>query len=148
MTKFCDQIDGEYKIRPDQPMIVRFPIERNPDMLNELRSAVSLYQETIAADRREVLRRYYFGDFARKVVGVGSVGTEDPFATAEQRQGFEAEMREAGVADWRLELYGGIGHSFTNPDVDQYAIPGCAYNAMADRRSWQSMLQLFGEVLT
>jgi uncharacterized protein (DUF2252 family) len=23
-----------------------------------------------------VLRRYYFGDFARKVVGVGSVGTE------------------------------------------------------------------------
>lgn len=74
-------------------------------------------------------------------------GTEDPFATAEQRRGFESEMREAGVADWRLELYGGIGHSFTNPDVDQYAIPGCAYNAVADRRSWQSMLQLFGEVL-
>ena len=23
-----------------------------------------------------MLRRYYFGDFARKVVGVGSVGTE------------------------------------------------------------------------
>jgi dienelactone hydrolase len=75
-------------------------------------------------------------------------GTEDPFATAEQRQGFETEMREAGVADWRLELYGGIGHSFTNPDVDQYGIPGCAYNALADSRSWQSMLQLFGEVLT
>jgi dienelactone hydrolase len=75
-------------------------------------------------------------------------GTEDPFATAEQRMGFETEMREAGVGDWRLELYGGIGHSFTNPDVDQYAIPGCAYNALADRRSWQSMLQLFGDVLT
>jgi dienelactone hydrolase len=75
-------------------------------------------------------------------------GTEDPFATAEQRQGFETEMREAGVADWRLELYGATGHSFTNPDVDQHAIPGCAYNAQADRRSWQSMLQLFGEVLT
>ena len=75
-------------------------------------------------------------------------GTEDPFATAEQRLAFEAEMREAGVADWRLELYGGVGHSFTNPAVDQYAIPGCAYNALADRRSWQSMLQLLGEVLT
>ncbi len=34
------------------------------------------YQQTLQADRREVLRRYYFGDFARKVVGVGSVGTE------------------------------------------------------------------------
>jgi uncharacterized protein (DUF2252 family) len=57
-------------------MIVRFPIERNPGMLEELRSAIALYQQTIPADRQEVLRRYYFGDFARKVVGVGSVGTE------------------------------------------------------------------------
>jgi uncharacterized protein (DUF2252 family) len=76
MIKFCEQVDGEYRIRPDHPVIVRFPIERNPEMLNELRSAVALYQETLPADRREVLRRYYFGDFARKVVGVGSVGTE------------------------------------------------------------------------
>jgi dienelactone hydrolase len=74
-------------------------------------------------------------------------GTEDPFATPEQRLGFEAEMREAGVADWRMELYGGVGHSFTNPEVDQYGMPGIAYDARADRRSWQSMLQLFDEVL-
>ncbi len=57
-------------------MIVRFPIERYPGVLEELRSAVALYQQTLQADRREVLRRYYFGDFARKVVGVGSVGLE------------------------------------------------------------------------
>jgi uncharacterized protein (DUF2252 family) len=30
----------------------------------------------VEADRWEVRRHYYFGDFARKVVGVGSVGTE------------------------------------------------------------------------
>src|SRR3984885_7658337 len=76
LMKFCDQVGGEYRIRPDHPLIVRFPIERNPAMLDELRSAIALYKETIPADRREVLRRYYFGDFARKVVGVGSVGTE------------------------------------------------------------------------
>jgi uncharacterized protein (DUF2252 family) len=76
MTKFCSQVDGEYRIRPDHPVIVRFPIERNPGMLNELRSAVALYEETVQADLREVISRYYFGDFARKVVGVGSVGTE------------------------------------------------------------------------
>src|SRR6202012_6217786 len=40
------------------------------------RGAIDRYEETIQADRREVLRRYYFGNFARKVVGVGSVGTE------------------------------------------------------------------------
>jgi uncharacterized protein (DUF2252 family) len=76
MTKFCSQVDGEYRIRPDHPVIVRFPIERNPGMLDELRSAVAVYQDTLQADLREVLSRYYFGDFARKVVGVGSVGTE------------------------------------------------------------------------
>ncbi len=57
-------------------MIVRFPIELYPGVQEELRSAVALYQDTLEEDRREVLRRYYFGDFARKVVGVGSVGTE------------------------------------------------------------------------
>src|SRR6185312_3444004 len=56
--------------------IVRYPIERYPDVVEELRHAIALYQETLQVDRREVLRRYYFGDFARKVVGVGSVGTE------------------------------------------------------------------------
>ena len=74
--KMCDQVEGQYRIRPAHPVIVRFPIELYPGVLDELRSAVALYQQTLEEDRREVLRRYYFGDFARKVVGVGSVGTE------------------------------------------------------------------------
>jgi uncharacterized protein (DUF2252 family) len=74
--KMCDQVEGQYRIRPAHPVIVRFPIELYPGVLEELRNAVALYQHTLEADRREVLRRYYFGDFARKVVGVGSVGTE------------------------------------------------------------------------
>src|SRR3984885_6860582 len=74
--KMCDQVEGEYRIRPSHPVIVRFPIERYPGVLDELRHAIALYQDTVPEDRREVLRRYYFGDFARKVVGVGSVGTE------------------------------------------------------------------------
>ena len=74
--RMCDQVEGQYRIRPAHPVIVRFPIERHPGVLEELRSAVAQYQQTLEADRREVLRRYYFGDFARKVVGVGSVGTE------------------------------------------------------------------------
>jgi uncharacterized protein (DUF2252 family) len=74
--KMCDLVDGHYRIRPDHPVIVRLPIELYPGVLKELRSAVALYQGTLAEDRLEVLRRYYFEDFARKVVGVGSVGLE------------------------------------------------------------------------
>jgi uncharacterized protein (DUF2252 family) len=74
--KMCDQVEGQYRIRPAHPVIVRFPIERYPRVLEELRGAVAQYQQTLQPERREVLRRFYFGDFARKVVGVGSVGTE------------------------------------------------------------------------
>jgi hypothetical protein len=74
--KMCEQVEGQYVIKPSHPVIVRYPIERHPRILEELKHAIALYQETLPTDRREVLRRYYFGDFARKVVGVGSVGTE------------------------------------------------------------------------
>ena len=74
--KMCDHVDGQYRIRPAHPVIVRFPVEHHPEILKILRSTVAKYQQTLSADRREVLDRYYFGDFARKVVGVGSVGTE------------------------------------------------------------------------
>jgi dienelactone hydrolase len=75
-------------------------------------------------------------------------GTDDPFATADQRLGFETEMRDAAVPDWRLELYGGVGHSFTNPRADELGMPGIGYDAAADRRSWRSMLDLFDEVFS
>jgi uncharacterized protein (DUF2252 family) len=36
-----------------------------------------LYGRTLQEDRRHLLKRYRFVDAARKVVGVGSVGTRD-----------------------------------------------------------------------
>jgi dienelactone hydrolase len=74
-------------------------------------------------------------------------GADDPVTPVESRERFEAEMRAAGVADWRLELYGGVGHSFTDRQIDRRGLDGFAYDERADRRSWQSMLTLFAEVL-
>jgi uncharacterized protein (DUF2252 family) len=76
LVKLCALVDGEYTIKPDYPVVVRYPVDLDPSVFEELRSAIALYKETLQADAREVLSRYYFGDFARKVVGVGSVGTE------------------------------------------------------------------------
>jgi dienelactone hydrolase len=75
------------------------------------------------------------------------VGSADPFATAEQRLAFETEMTEAAVADWTMEVYGGVGHSFTNPDAANRGVPSFAYDRRADERSWQSMLRLFAETI-
>ena len=51
-------------------------------------------------------------------------GAEDPVVSAADRLRFENEMREARVADWRLEVYGGVGHSFTNPDIASRGLRG------------------------
>jgi dienelactone hydrolase len=76
-------------------------------------------------------------------------GAEDPVVSKEDRQRFEDEMQSAHVADWRLEVYGGVGHSFTNPDISSRGLPGFfAYDERADRRSWSAMLALFDEVFT
>ena len=53
-------------------------------------------------------------------------------------------MEDAG-ADWRMILYGGAGHSFTNPEVAALGRPGFEYHEPTDRRSWRAMLDLFDE---
>jgi dienelactone hydrolase len=74
-------------------------------------------------------------------------GADDPFVPADVRRRFETELAEAGVADWRIELYGRVGHSFTNPRVDGLGRPGLAFDEGADRRSWRSLLDLLEESL-
>ncbi len=84
---------------------------------------------------------------ARNITGkvLVCVGSEDPFIPIEQRLAFEGEMRSAGV-DWRMNLYGGVEHSFTHPWAELAAIPGVKYDQLTDERSWRAMVDLFGEV--
>lgn len=73
-------------------------------------------------------------------------GADDPFVKAPEVAAFEDEMRKAGV-DWQLVAYGGAVHSFTNPDAGSDNSKGAAYNASADRRSWEAMKAFFHETL-
>ena len=74
------------------------------------------------------------------------IGYHDPIIPAEQRLVFEKEMDAAGV-DWRMNVYGGAGHSFTNPGVGALGRPGFEYHADTDRRSWAAMIDFFDEAL-
>ena len=72
------------------------------------------------------------------------IGADDPVIPADQRTAFEQEMTAAGV-DWRMAVYGRTGHSFTNPEADTWGMPGFAYQADSDRRSWALMRNHFHE---
>jgi dienelactone hydrolase len=76
-------------------------------------------------------------------------GADDPFVKPEAIKQFQDEMKAAGV-DARVVIYPGAKHSFTNPDADTYGkqfnLP-LAYNADADKKSWEEMKKFFKEVL-
>jgi dienelactone hydrolase len=72
-------------------------------------------------------------------------GEQDPIVPATQIREFTAGLTKAGV-DWQLHLYGGVGHSFTNREIDAWNLPGFRYDENADRRSWAALLQTFSEV--
>jgi len=74
------------------------------------------------------------------------IGADDPMVPAEQRAAFEQEMRAADV-DWRMNIYGGAVHSFTNPRAELSGFPGVAYHQATDERSWRAMLDFFDERL-
>jgi dienelactone hydrolase len=74
------------------------------------------------------------------------LGTDDPLISVQERLAFEEEMRAGGV-DWRMNLYGGTEHSFTNPASELADRPGVRYHHLSDERSWRAMLDLFDEVL-
>ncbi|MFT4648614.1 MAG: dienelactone hydrolase [Planctomycetota bacterium] len=72
-------------------------------------------------------------------------GWDDPMADPESMVELGQELSEAG-ADWQLHAYGGTMHAFTNPEADD-PDSGMAYDADADRRSWQAACNFLAEVL-
>lgn len=72
-------------------------------------------------------------------------GAADPLVPAAQLSEFVTHMSAASV-DWQLQVYAGVRHGFTNPELTDDSVPGHRYDVGADSRSWQAMLELLREV--
>ena len=78
-AKLTRLVDGEPRIVADPPLIV--PIDdlaqgsERDDMFDALHEQLRSYRGSLEYDRRVLLEQFRVVDFARKVVGVGSVGT-------------------------------------------------------------------------
>ncbi|MGZ6661849.1 MAG: DUF2252 domain-containing protein [Solirubrobacteraceae bacterium] len=78
--KLTQLVDGEPRIVSEPPVVVPvrelLPTETDYEAFEEqIRGLLRTYRRTLAGDRRRLLERFRFVDIARKVVGVGSVGT-------------------------------------------------------------------------
>jgi uncharacterized protein (DUF2252 family) len=79
LGKLTTVVDGRRQIISDPPVVV--PVEelfadmQTDAIYKELRSVVGKYRRTLQSDRRHLLEQFTLVQLARKVVGVGSVGT-------------------------------------------------------------------------
>ena len=81
MSKLAELVDGEYRIVNQPPIVVPARVlgpqmGLSPEEIEErIHRLFRAYRETLQDDRRQLLERFELVDVARKVVGVGSVGT-------------------------------------------------------------------------
>jgi uncharacterized protein (DUF2252 family) len=71
--KLAEVINGQYRIKDEPPLIVH--VEEQKHEAERIKGAFDAYVETLPDDRKVLINKYHFVDIARKVVGVGSVGT-------------------------------------------------------------------------
>jgi uncharacterized protein (DUF2252 family) len=80
LGKLTVLVDGQPRIISDPPLLVPAD-ELLPDRMersafeSQINDILGKYRRTLETDRRHLLDQYEFSDLARKVVGVGSVGT-------------------------------------------------------------------------
>lgn len=79
MRKLTHRVDGELRFRSVPPLLVPLRELYDPEHARAeeeyVRELLSRYAEGLDEDRRYLFGSYRFVDMARKVVGVGSVGT-------------------------------------------------------------------------
>jgi uncharacterized protein (DUF2252 family) len=101
-SKLTHVVDGKVRIVDQSPLIVPIeqlaPGDERDKLFEALHELIRAYRETLEFDRRVLLEQFELTDFARKVVGVGSVGTRAWIALLLGRDGEDPlflQMKEA-----------------------------------------------------
>ncbi|MBI1379046.1 MAG: DUF2252 domain-containing protein [Frankiales bacterium] len=79
LDKLTTQVDGKPRIVGDPPLVETIdelaPDRDRDEVMHEMRVLIRSYRASLPSDRKHLIEQYQLVDMARKVVGVGSVGT-------------------------------------------------------------------------
>jgi uncharacterized protein (DUF2252 family) len=93
LSKLTTQVDGQRRIISDPPLIEPveelFPDVQASAIYELIRGVLGEYQRTLQSDRKHLLKQFKLIQVARKVVGVGSVGTRCWIALMDAGDGTE-----------------------------------------------------------
>jgi uncharacterized protein (DUF2252 family) len=102
LAKLTAVVDGQRRIISDPPTIVPvedlFPDVEAAAIYEQISSVVSKYGRSLQSDRRHLLSQFTLMHVARKVVGVGSVGTRAWIALMDAGDGVEPLVLQAKEA--------------------------------------------------
>ena len=73
VAKLTEVVDGRRRFIEDPPLVVH--LENTEHDIDDVAGIIESYRKSLSDDRRYLFDRYRLLDVARKVVGVGSVGT-------------------------------------------------------------------------
>jgi uncharacterized protein (DUF2252 family) len=103
MAKLAQRVDGELRIASRPPRIVPveevFPATAAEDVEEQMRSLLRAYRRSLPVERRHLLEGYRYRHMARRVGGVGSVGTRTWIVLLTGRDGDDPlflQVKEAG----------------------------------------------------
>ena len=103
MSKLAERVDGEPRIVSRPPRIVPveelFPASASGEIEEQMRSLLRAYRRSLPAERRRLLEGYRYRHMARRVGGVGSVGTRTWIVLLTGRDGEDPlflQVKEAG----------------------------------------------------
>jgi uncharacterized protein (DUF2252 family) len=74
LAKFAEPVNGKWEIKAAPPLVTKLP--RGRAVRQILRTAMRDYVASLPKELTPIVHHYHYVDGARKVVGVGSVGTE------------------------------------------------------------------------
>jgi uncharacterized protein (DUF2252 family) len=118
-SKLTELVDGRPRFRSDPPLLVPVSDLLDPEanllLEDVVREALRSYRRSLPTSRRHLLEQFRYGDVARKVVGVGSVGTRawallmlgvDDEPLVLQLKEASASVLESGAGQSRYQNHG------------------------------------------
>jgi len=139
LRKFTEIVNGQRRFISAPPLVepIRNLTHENLALdfteFAEIEKAINEYSQTLSHDRRHLLNQFTFIDFARKVVGVGSVGTRAWMALFEGRDQTDPLFLQV------KEAQNSVLEEFTSPT--SYASAG--ERVVAGQRLMQSTSDIF-----
>lgn len=102
VSRLTETVDGRLRIKSNPPLVVplrEMPEEERNEILSQMNLARVEYRLSLPRERRSLIDQYEVIDIARKVVGVGSVGTKDWIMVLQGRENSDYLVLQIKEAD-------------------------------------------------